>query len=448
MRLSHLATPLLALACAAAGTAPAPQAPPGAVLFENVRVFDGQGAALSGPSHVLVRGNRIEKVSAAPLARSATAGAVVIQGGGRTLMPGLIDAHWHATMASVPMDRLNSDPGYLYQLIGREARATLMRGFTSVRDVGGPALGLKQAIDEGVLEGPRIWASGAMISQTGGHGDFRSVNDVPRAEGAPLNAAELFGFGVLADGPDQVRVRSREQLMRGAVFLKLAAGGGVTSAFDPLDVTEYTEAEMHAAVEAAENWGTYVTVHAYTPRAIQTAVRAGVRCVEHGQLIDEETARLLAEKDVWLCLQPFLDDEDAAPFPVGSVQELKMRQMHKGTETAYALAKKYHLKTAWGTDVLFDPKLAARQGVQLTKMVRWYAPAEVLAMATSVNAQVLALSGPRNPYPGRLGVVAEGALADLLLVDGNPLVDIKLLGDADKRFRVIMKDGKIFKNTL
>ena len=295
---------------------------------------------------------------------------------------------------------MNADPGYLYMLIGREARATLMRGFTSVRDVGGPALGLKRAIDEGVIEGPRIWAAGAMISQTGGHADFRTVNDVPRAEGAPLSLAEQFGFGVIADGPDQVRVRAREQLMCGSSFLKLAAGGGVTSEFDPLDVTEYTEAEMHAAVEAAENWGTYVTVHAYTPRAVQTAVRAGVRCIEHGQLLDEETARMLADKGIWLCLQPFLDDEDAAPFPPGSVQEVKMRQMHKGTETAYALARKYHIKTAWGTDVLFDPKLAARQGIQLTKMVRWYTPAEVLAMATSVNAQVLALSGPPQSLPG------------------------------------------------
>ncbi len=417
------------------------------VLFENVRIFDGRTPSLSAPSHVLVKGHRIEKISASPIAMDPK-GLRVIQGGGRTLMPGLIDAHWHSMMAVLPESvMLTADEGYLVLVAGREARNTLMRGFTSVRDLSGPVFGLKRAIDSGVVEGPRIWPAGAMISQTGGHGDFRLPFEVPKALGT-LSHPEASGSSAIADNPDEVRLRAREQFMRGSVFLKLAAGGGVASNYDPLDASQYTEAEFRAAVEAAENMGTYVTVHAYTPRAIQTAIRAGVRCIDHGQLMDEATARLIADKGIWLCLQPFLDDQDAAPFPEGSENHAKMLQMHKGTDTAYALAKKHHVKLAWGTDVLFDAKLAARQGAQLAKMVRWFTPAETLAMATSTNAELLALSGPRNPYPGRLGVVQEGALADLLLVDGDPITNLKLIEDPAKNLLVIMKDGKIYKDSL
>jgi len=243
-------------------------------------------------------------------------------------------------------------------------------------------------------------------------------------------------------------LRVREQLKLGASQIKLMAGGGVSSSFDPLDVAQYSAAEFRAAVDAAENWGTYVTVHAYTPRAVRMAVNACIRSVEHGNLLDDATARLLAEKGVWLCLQPFLDDADAIPFPAGSASRVKQLQMTAGTDSAYHLARKYRIKTAWGTDTLFDRGLAARQGQQLAKLVRWYTPAEVLGMATASNGELLALSGLRSPYPGRVGVIEEGALADLLLVDGDPLADIRLIEDPAKNFVLIMKDGKVFKNTL
>ena len=226
------------------------------------------------------------------------------------------------------------------------------------------------------------------------------------------------------------------------------AGGGVASDSDPLDVTQYSEAEIRAAVEDAENWGTYVTVHAYTPRAIQRAIRAGVKCIEHGQLADDAAAKMMAEGNIWWSLQPFLDDEDAIPYAEGSVNRKKQVQLLKGTDNAYALAKKYKIKTAFGTDTLFDPKLAARQGAQLGKLVRWYTSAETLKMATADNAELLALSGLRNPYPGKLGVVQQGALADLLLVEGDPLANIRLIEDPARNFLVIMKDGKIYKNSL
>ena len=203
--------------------------------------------------------------------------------------------------------------------------------------------------------------------------------------------------------------------------------------------------KIHAAVEAAENWGTYVTVHAYTPRAMQPAIRAGVLCIEHGQLTDEATVKIMAEKGIWWSLQPFLDDE--VPFPEGSARRKGQIEISNGTDTAYRLAKKYKIKTAWGADTLFDEKGARRQGAQLSKLVRWYTPAEILKMATADNAELLALSGPRNPYPGKLGVVEEGALADLLLVDGDPIANIKLIEYPEKNFVVIMKDGVVYKNT-
>jgi len=420
------------------------QADPTLVLFQNVRVFDGRGASLSAPTNVLVRGGFIDSVSAGA---AAGPNVRVIEGGGRTLMPGLIDAHWHAMMASLPKSvLLTADYGFIYLAAGRQARETLMRGFTSVRDMAGPAFGLKRAIDQGIIDGPRIWPSGAMISQSGGHGDFRFPYEVPRAPDAPLSHAEVSGVGIIADGVDQVLQRTREQLMLGASQVKLAAGGGVSSVYDPIDVSQYTEAEFHAAVEAAENWGTYVAVHAYTPRAIQMAVRAGVKCIEHAQLIDEPTAKLMAEKGTWISLQPFIDNEFANPQPTADGRA-KQLQVFAGTDNAYRLAKKYRLKIAWGTDILFDAKNAARQGAILASMDRWYTPAEVLRMATSVNAQLLALSGPRNPYPGKLGVVEPGALADLLLVDGDPIAHLELLADP-RNLLVIMKGGQVFKNTL
>jgi imidazolonepropionase-like amidohydrolase len=427
----------------------AQDAQPNAVLFRNVRIFDGRSAVLSGPSNVLVRGNKIERISTEPIPTDHSAQTTILEGSGRTLMPGLIDAHYHIIFESVPkLVAMTADIGYIYQVAGKASQQTLLRGFTTVRDLGGPSFGVKRAIDEGVILGPRIYPSGAFISQTSGHGDFRMPYEVPRDIAAPLSHSERVGASAIADGVPEVLLRTREQLMQGASQIKLMAGGGVASPYDPLDATQYSEEEMHAAVGAAEDWGTYVTVHAYTPRAIQRAIAAGVKCIEHGQLADEATAKLMAEKDIWWSLQPFLDDEDLPKFPEGSDNRKKLLQMVAGTDNAYKLARKYKIKTAFGTDALFDPKLANRQGNQLAKLVRWYTPAEVLIMATSTNAELLAMSGPRNPYPGKLGVVEEGALADLLLVDGDPIAHIDLITDPDKNFVVIMKDGKVYKNTV
>ena len=258
------------------------------VLFENVQIFDGKSAALSAPSNVLVKGNVIERISTAPI---AVAGALRIAGNGRTLMPGLIDNHWHAMLARTTPAQAFGDVGFNNLVAGDEATDTLMRGFTTVRDVGGPVFGLKRAIDEGIVKGPRIYPSGAMITVTSGHGDFRQLTDLPRTIGGMLTRMEQVGGAMVADSPDEVRVRAREQLMQGASQVKLTAGGGVSSPFSPIDVTTFTEAELRAAVEAAENWGTYVAAHAFTPAAIRGAIAAGVKCIEHGFLMDEATAK-------------------------------------------------------------------------------------------------------------------------------------------------------------
>lgn len=432
----------------APGPAPSPGGgpAPASVEFRNVRIFDGRADTLSAPSNVRVKGNRIEKISTEAL--PADPGATVIDGGGRTLMPGLIDNHWHTMLVRPPVTQLTTlDPGYLNLLAGAEAKDTLMRGFTTVRDLGGPSFGLKRAIDEGAVDGPRIFPSGAIITVTSGHGDFRTPSDLPRTTGGHVSHQEALGAAMVADSPDEVRMRTREQLFQGASQIKLTAGGGVSSPHSPLDVTTFTEPELRAATEAAGNWGTYVTVHAYTPQPITQAIRAGVRNIEHAHLMDDATAKEMADKDIWLSTQP-IPAEMIGAFPPGSDEAAKAREIVDGVDNVYQLARKYKIKTAFGTDILFSPQLARKQGALLAGLGKWFSPPETLRMATATNAELLALSGKRSPYAGKLGVVEEGALADLLLVDGDPLARLDLVADPERNFKVIMKDGKTYKNTL
>ncbi|PTN55915.1 hydrolase [Stenotrophomonas panacihumi] len=448
------ANPAPATPAAPPANPPAPTPPPAAapspaataIIFDNVRIFDGLNGNLSGPSSVRVRGHVIEKIG--PAGSLGMEGGQVIDGEGRTLMPGLIDAHWHSMFVGLPVQiALSSTSGYLNIVAGVESRRTLMRGFTTVRDVGGAAWGVKQAIDRGDIPGPRIFPSGAMISVTSGHGDFRDATDLPRTLGAPASRHDIEGESAIADSPDEVRLRVREQLMRGASQVKLTAGGGVSSPHSPLDVVTFSEDELRAAVGAARDWGTYVTVHAYTPEAIQRAIRAGVPCIEHASLMDDATAQMMANHNIWLSTQPF-PPELANAFPPGSDEYAKAQEVFAGTDKTYRLAIKYHLKTAFGTDVLFSSALAAQQNAILASLTRWYTPAQALVMATGTNGELLALSGKRSPYAGKLGVVQEGALADLLLVDGDPLQDIAVITQPERNFRVIMKDGVIYKDTL
>jgi len=425
-----------------------PAAASNTVWFKDVVVFDSRAGKLTPTSQVLVKNGLIESVTSGNTAPPGSDGATVIDGKGKTLIPGLIDAHWHSTLAVISIDDFrNADPGYIQIVAGREASETVLRGFTTVRDTGGPTFGLKRSIDEGVISGPRIFPSGAFITQSGGHSDFRSPGETPRGICGHLSHGEIISAIVIADGVDEVLRGVREQLMHGASQIKMMAGGGVSSPYDYIDVTEFTLDEMRAGVECAENYGTYVMVHAYTDRAVRQALEAGVRCIEHGQLINEQTVELIAKKGAFWSLQPILNDADAIPMTGAS--HLKELQVDAGTDNAYKLAKKYGINVAWGTDTMCSPALAKRQGEQLAKMVRWFTPAEVLTMATLHNATLLEASGPRNPYAGAaLGVVEAGAWADLLLIDGDPVADINLIANPDTSMVVIMKGGEIVKNVL
>ncbi|KYP15269.1 MAG: hydrolase [Flavihumibacter sp. CACIAM 22H1] len=375
------------------------------------------------------------------------AGTLRINGKGKTLMPGLIDAHVHLAFGSMSMqDMASPDLGQelILKHMRKSAEEMLLRGFTSVRDVGGPIFPFKAAVDAGTLTGPRIWPSGAVISQTSGHGDFRTPAEKSRRFFGTPSRSESFGANFIADGRDEVLTAVRENLRFGASQIKIMGGGGTSSAYDPVDVTQYTLDEMKAAVEAAEDWGTYVTVHAYTSRAIQRAIEAGVKCVEHGQLADEATLRLMAKKGVWLSLQNLVEDTP----DMDSLRREKRKPVIEGQAKLWPLAKKLKVKLAWGTDFLFEPALNKQQNNYILKLQQWFTNAEILKMITHDNAALLQLAGLRSPYPGKLGVVEESAYADLLLVDGDPLKDLSLLANPESKFLLIMKDGKIVKNLI
>lgn len=415
----------------------------GPVLFENVRILQTATGKLSSLAHVLVEGNTISLISSTPI--QPAAGTTVIAGNGRILMPGLIDVHVHLVFGSLTMPDLLS-PGLNDSVVIEKAavqtRNMLLRGFTSVRDVGGPIFPLKMAIDKGLLQGPRVWPSGAVISQTAGHGDFRTPDERSRRFFGKFSRAELYGATFIADGRDEVLTAVRENLRFGASQIKLMAGGGTSSAYDPVDVTQYTFDEMKAAVDAAEDWGTYVTVHAYTTRAVQRAIKAGVKCIEHGQLLDAATLKLMAKKKIWLSLQNLMASTDN----MDAQRREKRKPVLEGQEKVWPLAKKLKVPLAWGTDFLFEPELNDEQNKYILLLKKWFTPAEILKMITYDNAQLLQLSGKRNPYPGKLGVVEQGALADLILVEGNPLENIDLLAEPDQKFAIIMKDGKLVKH--
>ncbi|WP_455389281.1 amidohydrolase family protein [Petrachloros mirabilis] len=414
-------------------------------LITNVRIFDGEHETLADGMSVMVEGNKIARIAKSI---QAPAGATVIDAGGRVLMPGLIDAHYHSMFNFWPVSKvLSSDFGLQSIAASKMAKETLLRGFTSVRDVGGNCFPVSRATDQGLIDGPRVYPCGGYISQSSGHGDFRGPLDVPSENGSPLDYFQRVGHTLIADGVPEVIKRTREVLRMGATQIKAMAGGGVTSLYDPLDVTEYTFEEMKAIVDVAKSWNTYVAIHVNTDAAIRQWIEAGALCIEHGFFIQDETAKLMAERDVWWSMQPMTNDEDALKFE-NPISTAKYEQCISGLENAIASAKKYKVKTAFGCDMLFDPAQTKKQGKFLAKMKKWYTPYEALKMATSTNAELLKLCGPRDPYPGELGVIKEGAYADLVVVDGNPLDNLDLVADPDKNFVVIMKDGEIYKNTI
>lgn len=411
------------------------------ILFRNVRVADVVTGRLGETTNVLVVGNQIAKIGKDAEAASS---ATVVDGGGRTMIPGLIDVHVHMMFNSLSPQQMMS-PDMSVEKVGElsavQSRAMLLRGFTSVRDVGGPSFMLKRMIDSGKIQGPRIWPSGPMISQTSGHADLRGPNEPSRRFTGKVPLAEQAWASVIADGRDEVLTAVRENLRMGASQIKLSAGGGTSSEYDPLDVTQYTLDEMKAGVDAAEDWNTYVTVHAYHPKSVRRAIEAGVKVIEHGNLLDEPTLKLMAEKGVWLSTQMLVDSTEA----MDPARREKRKPVIEGQQRVWPMAKRLGVKLAWGTDFLFEPELNVQQNAYILRLKPFFTSAELLKLVTHDNAQLLALSGPRTPYPGKLGVIEVGALADLILVNGNPLTNIDLVAVPDRNFSFIMKDGKIIK---
>ncbi len=418
------------------------------LLLTNVHIFDGVNEERIENATVLVVGNKIVEITTGDIAAD---GATVIDGGGRTLIPGLSDAHVHLMINdSIPKSIYDSSWGYTGAKSVAAAKAMLLRGFTAVRDAGGPVAGLKQAIDEGVVEGPRIFPSGPFISQTSGHGDFdRSQHRPSPYFTGLLDKSELMGWSFIADGVAEVTKAAREVLRTGATQIKVMAGGGVTSQFDPVDARQYTLEELRAIVTEAEKWDTYVLAHLFTDESAHSAIEAGVKVIEHGAFLSDETLKLMAKKGVWLSTQYFLASLTPEQFGVDGVNAVKLRMAKERADEVFLSAKRYRVKMAWGTDMFGSLANQSQQSNEFVARARYLSPFEILKQATSGNAELFSLSGKRHPYKeGPLGVIKVGAYADILLVNGNPLQEISLLADPDKNLALIMKDGVIYKNTL
>jgi len=412
-------------------------------LFTNVNVFDGQHEQLIANANVLVEGNLIKQVSTEPIGADD---AGVIDGGGRTLMPGIIGCHEHVMMQLPITTLLDSDERYIAAVATSTAKTYLMNGWTSIRDAAGNTFGLKKAIDQGFVPGPRIYPSGPMITQTSGHSDHRTFQKplTPATRGAPTTGMEYFDLA-LADGVPEVLKTVREAMRMGATQIKIAVGGGTGSYADPLDVVQYTSEEIEAAVHAADDYNTYVLAHVYNDKGAQRAIRAGVKSIEHGNLLHEETLQMMKSKNVWWC--PQVITYTAIPKGYTEDQAKKHRQAHAGIDDAFKAARKIGYENiGFGTDIITDPALIARMNDEFTLRAKWFSNVEILRQATSKNGEILGLS--RRYGPGKVGVIEQGALADVLLVDGDPLKDVSILTKPERNLAVIMKDGIIYKNTL
>jgi imidazolonepropionase-like amidohydrolase len=415
------------------------------ILFTNVLVFDGKNEQRIENANVLVEDNLIKAVSTGKINAD---GATVIDGGGRTLMPGLIDAHVHLYW-NVPVSQMFTEPqDYLYALTLKEGEATLMRGYTTVRDISGSVFGVKRAFDEGLYPGPRIYASGPGISMTPATPDFRTNTTTPRTLGGPpWTDVGFSGMAVLADGVPEVLAAARLTMRKGAHFLKMYTSGAVTGLYDPLDISEYSFEEIKAAADEAKRWNTYLAVHCYNDEGVQRSLEAGAMSIEHATIITEPTMKMLVEKGAYLSTQTGVYlQEPAADW--NEDQKAKQLRAQKGIDNLMKLAKQYKAKIAIGTDLVGVASEKYKQAFELTNRLKWFTPFEIPSQALVNNAELLAWTGPRNPYPGKLGVIEEGAYADILLVDGNPLEDLKLIEKPEDNLVLIMKDGKIYKNTL
>lgn len=443
------------------------------ILFKNVNVFNGVDNKLIKGQNVLVDDKLIKKISKSSI--KTEKGAKVIDGKGRTLMPGLIDGHVHIMINSNYSDIIpNQDPYDLGIKSAIVAEGFLMDGFTSIRDMGGPAFATARQIKNGNIIGPRIYPSGAFISQTSGHGDFRGRFDMGFSQRGQqdLGVWEKLGFGAVADGVPEVLQQTRINLRHGATQIKIMAGGGGSSKYDPIDTTQYSVEETCAIVEAAKDWGTYVGAHIFTDRAINRALDCGIKTMEHGFFASFETYQRMGKEGAFVVPQMWGLSPELMNNPLMPKDKLPMvaalAETYKDVgRTMLDAGVKVAFMSDWVGEIDEASKSRRYEIYWRTQMFgggknNYDGNFEVLKQLTSVAGEMFALSGPRNPAPGPIGVIKEGATADILLVNGNPLKDIGVINGGYKEWysqpdpaenpiktiQVIMKEGKIYKNTL
>ena len=456
MRRTTIPACLLALllwcGAGAVSAAAAEVATPSAILITDVDVFDGLSEEVARGRDVLVVGHLIRAVGRD---LEAPPSATVIDGGGRFLMPGLIDMHSHLATAEGLADGRDEWDAYS---IGAVAAHNLVlfleQGFTTTRGAGGPTLGLAKAIRAGRIPGPRLYPSGPWISQTAGHADLGYWTD-------PVDFrdySELTGTSHVVDGRAEVLKAVRSNLRKGATQIKVMAGGGVASVFDPLSTTQLTADELRAAVEAAGDWGTYVMAHAYHDRSVNRCIDAGVKVIEHGALMSEETVRRMAEEGVVWSIQAFLfhglfSDPATMPSYLSAAQKKKATQLVDNFPRVAAWARKYGVYMVSGGDTFGADYVKRNIENVVVESEIGFTPYEALLHATGNPGRLLKnrdfMAADLDPYPeGTLGVIEPGGYADLLIVDGNPLEDLTVLRDYRTNLVLIMKDGEVLKNTL
>jgi imidazolonepropionase-like amidohydrolase len=410
------------------------------IVFRSASVFDGESETLKTGVNVRVEGVVIREISDRP----PTPEEEVVDCAGRVLMPGLIDAHVHVYAAGLNFIRLAQSPtSYLAHFAAQFLHTSLDRGFTTVRDVGGADIGIAMAIQEGLLDRvPRLFYGGRVISQTGGHGDFRPGDHSLDDRHICGCAFHCDQFAVIADGADAVRKAVREELRRGASHIKIMASGGVASPTDPLDRCQYSDGEILAAVDEANRAGSYVAAHCHPTEAVHRAAALGVKSIEHATLIDRPTAEFVAEKGSFAvptmaALNGLSEEGDKLGLPPVSLEKLK--RVADAALSSLEIMKRAGVKMGFGTDLLGG--LHVRQSTEFTLRAQVLPAIDVLRSACSINAELMGQTG-------KLGCIREGAFADLIVVDGNPFEDISLLGSGGDRLPIIMKDGHFHKRTI
>jgi imidazolonepropionase-like amidohydrolase len=408
------------------------------ILFKNLSLLDPRWDEPRGGYEVLVEGETIKEVSSKPI---KSKGARTVDCGKRTLMPGLIDSHVHVFLTEVNIRYLEAIPLTLLTAKSAELlKGMIDRGFTTVRDTGGADWGIKTAVESGLIAGPRLFISAKAIGPTGGHSDSRRRTDYLPAPCGCCNA--MVYVMAVADGADEVRSCVREQMRQGADQIKIMCSGGVASPYDPLDSLQFSEAEIAAATDEAKNFGRYVLAHAYTPEAITRAMNNGVRTIEHGNLIDEKSARLIKSKGGYMIanlVAYFSMKERAAQFGMTPEMLAKNDVVLEGALRSLEICKKAGVKVGYGTDLL--GALQVDQSLEFVHRAKVLKPIEIIRQATTVGAEILRMAG-------KLGTIAPGALADLIVVDGNPVKNLKLFLDQGAHLPMIMKGGKFHKNAL